>query len=263
MGNKVDPYTQLDCSVCQKLTWHYTANGVTRCTVHTSNLLQGAGAKYAETKVSGVVSEPVRNGFVDRFTVGEQKQIANGKTITKAGFHDAFCDTCAGVTIHYKGHGSNDQVHCSVCFAKEDAGRKQKLLQDSSHIIQNGTMGKRPFEAPTEGELRRLNKMNRLMLRAAEQPIADRVYLDDLDWDSPTEAPLDPDKAYCSFCGDQTERLNLTTERTPKIRKRIEVWKDSNGEVQTKEKVHAVIETVYACPKCCLNIRKPITVHRV
>lgn len=175
------------------------------------------------------------------------------------GFHKAECNVCNRATWHYK---QGNAVHCSD-HSDYKPGRKHQIV--GSMMLANLT---KPVEAMNERELRIANRLDRSLWRHAEERSKVSVVIGDEDWakglfeDNPVQ--LDPDKLYCSFCGDVIEKIHTTSERKPVIRRIVDAYRDeTTGEVVQVEKVMSRVETIHACPNCCLNIRKPVTVRRV
>lgn len=111
-------------------------------------------------------------------------------------------------------------------------------------------------------------RLQKSMLRAADSKFSG-VSLAGYEWAEgmfdrdPDSDKLDPNQIHCSFCGRPTEKLDLTSERKPQIRTRVDHHQHSDGTIEIREHVEASSETLHACPDCCLQIRKPITVQRV
>lgn len=170
-----------------------------------------------------------------------------------------FCKLCQRETYH-----SQWFPHDPTCNEHSDwKPGKKRSLPDTMMLMRLTPEHK----SPTEAELRRMNRMEKTMLRAADS--RHQVSLAGYDWAEqiferdPDTENLDPDKVYCSYCGRPTQRLDLTRENKPRVRFRNIPVMDSDGNVELQEKMEVVATTVNACPDCCLNVRKPITVQRV
>jgi hypothetical protein len=176
------------------------------------------------------------------------------------GFHKAHCDVCDRKTWHYKESGGQNP-HCTH-HSNWTPGRKRHVPD----IMVQGGLGKAKPAEPTEREIRIANKLDMSMWRNAEERYKSHVRMDNASGLFSNASPAtakDPDKTYCSFCGDAVDAIHRLTEKKPVIRKVIDTYKDATGEVVVQEKVVTRVETVHACPNCCLNIRKPIVVRSV
>jgi hypothetical protein len=176
------------------------------------------------------------------------------------GFHKAHCELCQRNTWHYK---QGNTVNCSDHSAWTKPVPNRKI---EGNIVM-GTMGKSKPEPMTETAMRIANRLDRSLWSHAEERSKVSVVIGDEAWakglfeDNPVK--LDPDKLYCTFCGDEIDRIHVTSERKPVIRKIIDAYKDESGEIHQIEKVISRVETIHACPNCCLKVRRPITVRRV
>jgi hypothetical protein len=177
----------------------------------------------------------------------------------KPGFYFLECADCQKVTTHYKGHGNNDVLHCT---SKQHPGYTAPIAEGT---IQMGSMNNKPhMEAPTEGELRRLNRMDRTLWRSAEER-KHRVY-----------APQDISDQFnqiaekhmvgltCKFCNAPVDEITKISEKKATIRKYTDSYRDEfSGEIVMTEKVTSRLEEIHACKNCSLKIQKPIHVRRV
>lgn len=176
-----------------------------------------------------------------------------------SGFHKAFCSLCNRETWHYK--MGDKPVTCSD--HSNWTGRKHTI---ATHAVQTTLQ---TIEPPTEREIRIANRLDRSMWRIGEHRKIASIDISDEAWaaglfdDAEPVPQLDPDKLYCSFCGDPVEKIRVTQEKKPVIRRVMETYKTEGGDVIMQEKVTSRAEEVNACPKCCLKIRKPIEVRRV
>jgi hypothetical protein len=188
-------------------------------------------------------------------------ELVNGKDLVKRGFHKALCDLCAKPTWHYK---EADQ-HAATCCNHSNyvAGRRKTRVSDNTIIVAHLT--KTHPDPPSEKELRIANRMNTHVLAHIDRKKA-RVALDQ-PWAKGMfdAAPKmrDPSKTYCTFCRNEVQQIDLTTERKPKISRTQEAYKDATGAVVIQDRIVTQMETLNACPNCCLNIRRPIVVRRV
>ena len=211
------------------------------------------------------VSNPEPAIVIDKDEHEVEEPIMESKSAAPKGrFHKGFCNLCQRNTWHYKGAGANDKAHCTDHSDwPSKIGRSTLAVKDAIIVTAQLT----PIhETPTEGTVRAMNKLNKSLWRNASDRIA-RYYGDD-EWLTggndvqETQAP-DPDKHYCSFCGNETAQIKLTTEKRPKLKKVIETSLDADNNVVITEKAVVGTETVHACPNCIVNIRKPIVVRRV
>lgn len=170
-------------------------------------------------------------------------------------FQERACDLCNRKTWWYGDHCTNHSVwKPGVKHAVPDVMVLMKLRDT-------------PKE-PTEEEFRRMNRMDRKVMNfagdkraqvAVSQELTDAVFGKD------DGVPFDLDKTYCSYCGSPVEQIDLTTSKIkPHIRFSSEPYMDPDThEIKELRKINVISETLHACPKCCLNIRKPIIVQRV
>lgn len=174
-------------------------------------------------------------------------------------FHKADCITCGRKTWHFK---DGDKPARCTDHSNFTPGQQRKHLAD---IVQGGSLYSRK-ELPTEREIRIANRLDRTLWRMSEEKRIAQVDVSGEDWaaglfeEMPT---LDPSKTYCSFCNEPVDKINTLTERKPTIRMIDETYLDSEGQLQVQTKVTSKVETQHACPKCVLNIRKPIVVRKV
>jgi hypothetical protein len=170
-------------------------------------------------------------------------------------FHKADCSTCKKTTWHFRESGIA-LAHCCDCAPKHDADVKDAITM----IAQLTPVA----EAPTEGQIRQQNRLDRSLWRNAEV-VKTRVYIDG-DWgverDVTADKPLDVDHNTCSFCNKPIDQIHTTSEKTAKIFKRLTPVRIA-GEVVVEEQIMRKIQEVHACPNCIVNIRKPIIVRRV
>lgn len=179
-------------------------------------------------------------------------------------FQDRFCDLCQKTTIWYETHCTNH------------SNWKQGIKHVVPEIMVMGSIGNRKdTREPTEAEFRRINRMERKLLKVADDKQAGWVTADDA-WAygyfgmDPTDRVgddeiKDPSKTYCTFCGAEVDHINLLTEKgKPRIKFSDEVVMDpETREIHTQRRLSVFAETLNACPNCVLKIRKPITVQRV
>jgi hypothetical protein len=183
------------------------------------------------------------------------------------GFHKAECNICKRETWHYK---EGDQIaRCSCHSAYPNRVMRQQYENSKNSTIQGGSLYSRlGSELPTEREIKIANRLDRSLWSFAEERRNSRVVLDspwaqDIFADSEPVKPLNPDKLNCTFCGVETDKINSLTEKKAVICKVMDTYKTADGEVQIREKISSRVETVHACPNCCLQVRKPIVVRRV
>ncbi len=187
------------------------------------------------------------------------------KEITSRGFHHVECDLCQRVTWHYYSGANNEIPHCTN-HSDWKPGVRKPSVRDSTIIV--GSLRNKPVHtAPSERELRIINRIDMKLWRTAEVRKSS-VDIDDCEWaaglfDGDDPQPKDPNKLYCTFCGTEVDHVHVTTEKKPKIRTVIETYKDGAGDIHVEEKVISQADTVYACPNCVLQVRKPIYVRRV
>lgn len=178
------------------------------------------------------------------------------------GFYKTDCSICNKETWHYKS-ASAQHGHCTN-HSPWDPKRKHAKITEN--IGQGSLYNTR--QLPTEYELRIANKLDRSLWQHAELVRRSSVVVDD-DWakglfpDSVTSTVKDPDKVYCSFCGAETQRIDILTERKPVIRRVTEARRTDDGEVVMQERIISKTEEKHACPNCVLQIRKPVVVRRV
>ena len=191
------------------------------------------------------------------------KSEGHSSTITKQGFHFAICDLCAKDTWHYK---MADHT-AAVCTNHSNYDSKKKhAVRINDHTMVIAHLTPEHAEAPSERELQIANQLNRSLWRNAEERntgvcVSDEEWAKDLFPNAPQ--PRDPNKLYCSFCGDAVDQIAVITEKKPTITRTVDAYKDASGTVVMQEKVVTRMETVNACPRCCLKVRRPIVVRRV
>jgi hypothetical protein len=187
----------------------------------------------------------------------------NGKDIIKRGFHKAFCDMCQRDTWHYK---TADHTLASCCnHSNWEAGKSHVRVEGSTLVVAKLT--KDHGEPPTERELRITNKLDANLWRFAEEKRTSQVDISSEPWAEnlfDDAAPMrDPSKIYCTFCNNEVQKIDLLTERKPIIRKTQDAYRDSSGQIVLQERITTRMETINACPNCCLKVRKPIVVRVV
>lgn len=184
--------------------------------------------------------------------------IINGRDIVQRGFQKAYCDLCNRVTYWYKEAGKAP-AHCTD-HSNWHKGMRHADTSEASFMLAN--LSPKP-EAPTEGELRRAN----MMLRNAETVTRKRPSLEGYDWAAdlfPAMPVRDPNKLYCSFCGNPVDVVNVTLGRSkPLVRKTEQVYKDSTGGIHVHERVTVQVAEVQSCPNCIVQVRNPIVVRVV
>jgi hypothetical protein len=97
-------------------------------------------------------------------------------------------------------------------------------------------------------------------------PTVNKVDASDLDIDFGPEPvnTQDPDKLYCTFCGKEVQKVDVTREKISRTRIFLEPEKDeATGEIHITEKLRSQVQENIACPSCCLKIKKPIMTRRV
>jgi hypothetical protein len=173
------------------------------------------------------------------------------------GFHKTECSLCQRTTWHYK--EGDKPAHCTN-HSTWNPNRRHAVV---GTVMQAQLT--RTVQAPTERELRIANRLDMDLWRHAEEQ---RKTCVDITQSAQGIFPVDttvrdPDKLYCTFCGDEVDQVRVTTERKPVVRVKIDTYKDTSGEVHVQERVVTRAETIHACPNCCLRVRKPIVARRV
>lgn len=164
------------------------------------------------------------------------------------GYHKAECATCNKETWHY----TSELGQTICCYHSNNMVKGRATSEVKSQAVR--IAGRLDLTLWRVAEDRKTTKVD----------ISNEVWAKDIFADAPESATaFDPNKNYCSFCGAVVDQIHTTTEKKPVITMRTDVYRDSSGEVQIQEKVTSRAETIHACPDCCLNIRKPITVRRV
>lgn len=179
-------------------------------------------------------------------------------------FQDRYCDICDRKTLWYG-------THCT-----QHSAWKPGVTHPVAVLRSSLGMSKELPIPPTERELRQMNRIQRKLLSISDHR-QDHVEVD-YSWAyaavgiDPEDAATartnelrDPNKTYCTFCGAEVDYINVLSERgKPRIRFSDEIVMDADTrEVHSYRKVQVFSEKLNACPKCVLNIRKPITVQRV
>lgn len=177
------------------------------------------------------------------------------------------CAICNKETWHYKPIGSA-KPHCTQ---HSDWCRGLKHANPEKEVSIIAKMREVP-ENPSEWELRKANRMDQSLFRLADDRVTNPKYasmagydwVDELFDQAEEDNPRDPDKTYCTFCGTEVDYVNLTSEKRPRIRKRLRVVKNEDGDdITIDDEIEVKVETINACPNCCLKVRKPIAVQRV
>ena len=259
--NLAKGYHKLNCDTCQKETWHYKPDlGEIRCCVHVGNITTGNAKPVKDLQYIAV--EPTSKFKVAPEGI-QKKPVEN---FDKKGWHGRFCEICNRQTWWYKGP-DQEPVHCTYHSAWIK-GVKHAVVEKESNHVQVLAQFSPVFVTPTEQELRIANKMDRKLWANSEAKHKSEVSVTDQEWakdlfgDVITEVK-DPDKLYCSFCGNETPYAQTTSENRPKMRFVQDIFTNSDGEPCVREKAVVISEKVNACRNCCLEIRKPVTVRVV
>lgn len=165
-------------------------------------------------------------------------------------YYKAMCATCNKETWHYKPFESHNAVHCCVHSNNQVAGKATNSI-NKPKALATGKLDMTLWERGMQ------ERKNRIPL---EGPLWATV-TEDLKQENPH--PKDPSKTYCTHCGAEVDSLHTTSEKKPLIRYSQTVYRDVDDKLVIQETVVSQLQTINACPNCCLKIRKPITVRTV